>query len=299
MGKTKGGKGMNEYTYQWNPKDAADPTSPILKITKSSAVGSYKWCPKKYEFSYIQGLPQDTTAPMIKGSAVHNSREDFFKEFDVEKAENMSHSELIEYNLGLHPIDDYGDIYRNIATFEAQRFVQARDENKLETYIPIINEVLLDAEIEIAHDACPKVGYLQANYTVHLQGIIDRVFLDSGKYIPIELKTGMWKDWKAGNMRKEMSFYKLLIDNAPEESLEAAGIDANIPITHWGWYYPESNYIHVEKVKKASMSSLMRLFVTMIKSYEDNDFKANYYFKTCQHCSFYPICDKAQEEAWL
>jgi len=290
---------MKEYTYQWNPKDAADPTKPILKITKSSAIGSFKWCPKKYEFAYIERLPQDTTEPMIKGTAVHNSREEFFDEFDMTKAENMSHSELIEYNLGLHPIDDYGDIYRNIATFEAQRFVQARDEGKLDTYIPVINEVMLDAEITIAHDACPKVGYLQANYVVHLQGIIDRMFLDDGKYIPIELKTGMWADWKAGDRRKEMAFYKLLVDNASQESLDDAGINRETPITHWGWYYPESNYIHVEKVKKASMTSLIRLFVTMIKAYEDNNFKANYYFKTCQHCSFFPICETAQEEAWI
>ena len=194
---------MRDFTYQWLPEDYDDLSQPILKITKSS-FGSFQWCPKKYEFSYPLRLPQDTTEPMIKGTVVHNSREAFFDEFDMTKAENMSHSELIEYNLGLHPIDDYGDIYKNIATFEAQRFVQARDEGKLDTYIPVINEVMLDAEITIAHDACPKVGYLQANYVVHLQGIIDRVFLDDGKYVPIELKTGMWADWKAGDRRKEM-----------------------------------------------------------------------------------------------
>ena len=181
---------MKEYTYQWNPENAEDETLPILKITKSSAIGSYKWCPKKYEFAYIERLPQDQTEAMIKGSTVHVSREDFFNDFDVIKAENMSHSELIEYNLGLHPIDDYGDIYRNIATFEAQRFVQARDEEKLDTYLPVVNEVMLDAEITIAHDACPKVGLLRRDYTIHLQGIIDRVFLDNGNYVPIELKTG-------------------------------------------------------------------------------------------------------------
>ena len=290
---------MREYTYQWNPENADDDSLPILKITKSSAIGAYKWCPKKYEFSYIQRLPQDTTDAMIKGTIVHNTREDFFNEFDVSKAENMSHSELIEYNIGLHPIDDYGDIYRNMATFEAGRFVQARDEGKLDTYVPVINEVMLDAEITIPHDAAPKVGLLRRDYVVHLQGIVDRMFLDNGKYVPIELKTGIWADWKTGDRRKEMAFYKFLCENASQESLDAAGIDRNIPITHWGWYYPESNHIHVEPVKKASMTSLMRLFVSMIKSYEDNNFEAKYYYKTCQHCSFYPICEKAQEDVWL
>jgi CRISPR/Cas system-associated exonuclease Cas4 (RecB family) len=290
---------MKEYTYQWNPENAEDETLPILKITKSSAIGAYKWCPKKYEFSYIERLPQDTTEPMIKGTIVHNTREEFFNEFDVAKAENMSHSELIEYNIGLHPIDEYGDIYKNMATFEAGRFVEARDAGKLETYVPVINEVMLDAEIVIEADACPKVGLLRRDYTIHLQGIIDRMFIDDGKYVPIELKTGLWADWKTGDRRKEMAFYKFLVENANQESLDAAGIDRDIPITHWGWYYPESNHIHVEPVKKASMSSLTRLFVNMIKSYEDDNFEAKYYYKTCQHCSFYPICEKAQEDVWL
>jgi len=63
----------NEYTYQWNVED----DEPTLKITKSS-FGSFQWCPKKYEFSYIERLPQDTSEAMIKGTVVHNSREDFF-----------------------------------------------------------------------------------------------------------------------------------------------------------------------------------------------------------------------------
>ena len=91
---------MREYTYQWNVED----DEPTLKITKSS-FGSFQWCPRKYEFSYIERLPQDTTEAMIKGTAVHNSREDFFDVFDVKKAENMSNDELVDYNMGLHPID--------------------------------------------------------------------------------------------------------------------------------------------------------------------------------------------------
>ena len=96
---------MNEYTYQWD----ASQEEPILKITKSS-FGSFQWCPKKYEFSYIERMPIDTTEAMIKGTVVHNSREDFFDNFDVIKAENMSHSELIDYNIGLHPVDEYSDM---------------------------------------------------------------------------------------------------------------------------------------------------------------------------------------------
>ena len=288
---------MREYTYEWDAKKYGDETQPILKITKSS-FGSFQWCPKKYEFCYPFRLPQDTTEPMIKGTVVHNSRQTFFDEFDITKAESLSHSELITYNMGLHPIDDYTDIYRNIATFEAQRFVDAREAGNIDDYLPVVNEVMLDAEIEIPFDINPKC-ILKRNYKVHLQGIIDRMFLDGGNYVPLELKTGLWKEWRTTGMRKEMAFYKLLVESATDESLEAAGLDRDISITHWGWYYPVSNYIHIERVKKSSTTALMRGITQILKAYENEEFPAKYYYKTCAHCSFYPICDEAQAATWL
>jgi len=283
------------FTYQWDVED--DVT--ILKITKSS-FGSFQWCPKKYEFSYIDRLPQDTSEAMIKGSVVHNSREEFFDVFDIKKAETLSNEELITYNMGLHPIDDYTDLYRNISVFEADRFTKAKEAGKIESYLPVVNEVMLDAELFIPHDINPKV-ILERDYTVHLQGIIDRMFLDDGQYVPIELKTGLWKDYKRTMMRKEMAFYKLLVDNAPDEALEKAGLSRDIDITHWGWYYPASNYVETEPVKKTSIKAVIRGITQLIKAYEDKnagggDFPTKYYFKTCQHCSFMPLCDAAQSD---
>mgnify|MGYP003636740485 FL=1 len=284
-----------EFTYQWNVEEE----NPTLKITKSS-FGSFQWCPKKYEFSYIQRLPQDTSEAMIKGTVVHNSREEFFDVFDIKKAEELSNEELITYNMGLHPIDDYTDIYRNIAVFEADRFTKAKESGSVTDYLPVVNEVMLDAELFIPHDLNPKC-ILERDYTVHIQGIIDRMFLDNGSYIPIELKTGPWKDYKRTMMRKEMAFYKLLVDNAPIETLEAAGLSRDIEITHWGWYYPVSNYVETEPVKKTSIKAVYRGITQLIKAYEDQqrgggDFPAKYYYKTCQHCSFMPICDAAQSD---
>lgn len=288
---------MREYTYEWYPEHYSDDAKPILKITKSS-FNSFQWCPKKYEFSYPLRLPQDTSEAMLKGTVVHNSRQDFFDDFDISKAENLSHSELITYNMGLYPIDDYGDLYKTMANFEAQRFVTARTDNNMSSYLPVVNEELLDGEILIPHAINPKC-ILERDYVVHLQGIIDRMFIDNDCYIPIELKTGPWKDYRTTAMRKEMAFYKLLVENAYQESLDAAGVDRDTPITHWGWYYPASNYLHTEAVKKSSMTALIRGITTIIKAYELKEFPAKYYHKTCLHCSFFPICEEAQQENWL
>ena len=50
---------MRDFTYDWQPENYDDPSKPILKISKSSLVNTFGWCNKKYEFAYIQKLPQD------------------------------------------------------------------------------------------------------------------------------------------------------------------------------------------------------------------------------------------------
>tara|TARA_R100001126_G_C4867345_1_gene171023 strand:+ start:701 stop:1582 length:882 start_codon:yes stop_codon:yes gene_type:complete len=287
----------NEYTYQWQPETYGDDDAPILKISKSS-LGSYQWCPKRYEFQYKEKLPIETTDVMIKGSIIHNAREAFFNSFDVKKAEGLSHTELVNYCMSLHPIDDYTEMYEAMSIFEANRFMEAVSENTTDQFLPVINEIMLDAKITISKDENPKYT-LERDYVVHLQGIIDRMFQDGDKYIPMELKTGGWKDWKTTMMRKEMAFYKILFEHTPNDKLIEMGLDPDIPISHWAWYYPAANYIYVEEAKKSSITAVKKGIAEMIHSYETGIFPTKYFAKTCSNCSFFGICDAANTESWF
>lgn len=288
---------MSEYTYQWQPENYGQEGEPILKISKSS-LGSYQWCPKRYEFQYVEKRPIETTEVMIKGTVIHNAREAFFNAFDVKKAENLSHEELVNYCLSLHPIDDYTEMYEAMSIFEANRFLESKDEGTTDDFVPVINEITLDARIEIDRNENPKYE-LSQNYTVHLQGVIDRMFKEGDRYIPMELKTGGWKEWKTTMMRKEMAFYKILFENTPNAELEEMGIDPNLPISHWGWYYPAANYIYVEDAKKSSVTAVKKGIAEMIHSYETGIFPTKYFAKTCSNCSFFGICDAANTESWF
>ena len=298
-------KSMQDFTYDWNWENFDDPSKPILKISKSS-LGSFNWCPTKYTFSYIQRLPQDQTEAMLKGTILHNSREDFFNEFDLKKAEGMNNSEVLEYCTSLMPVDDYFDISLTVASFEAQRYIEARAEGKIEEYLPIVNEGIFDSEIVIPVGPYKGGAWnnyeeftLNRPYTVRLQGIIDRIFIEGDNLIPFEYKTGGWKDYKTTMMRKEMAFYTLLFDNCPNEILEEHGVDPNIPITHWGWYYPASNYVTVETVKPRSETSVIKGIEKLIEAYEEGIFPTKFFHKTCSYCSFYGICDAANTESWV
>lgn len=279
---------MEEYTYQWLPENYGNDDEPILKITKSS-LGTYQWCPKKYEFSYIERLPQDQTEAMRKGTYVHNAREDFFNEFEISKAVTMNEEELLDYCSSLFPVDEYSDMYMTIASFEAQRFLDAKRDGELEEYLPVVNEELFDTEIIFKKDSSNKYP-LQRDYKIHLQGIIDRVFIEDGNLIPLELKTGAWKDYKKSSMRKEMAFYQLMIENCEEEVLKQCGLTKDMKVTHWGWYYPASDYFYVEKIVKQSMTSVINSIAKLIQAYEQKRFEEKFYAKTCQHCSFYGKC---------
>ena len=288
---------MRPFTYDWDATAFTDATKPILKISKSS-LGSFNWCPKKYEFSYIERKPQDQTEAMYKGTVLHNHREEFFDVFDIKKAEKMNNSEVLEYCTSLMPVDEYYDVSLTVAAFEAQRFIEARSENKIQDYLPIINEKKFDCEITIPKDINPKQPLLR-DYVVRLQGIIDRVFIEDGKLIPFEYKTGAWKDYKQTSMRQEMAFYQLMIENSSDEVLQQFGLTRDMPVTHWGWYYPVSNYVQVEPVKKRSMTSVMNNIAKLIHAYEQKHFEPKFFYKTCSHCSYFGICEAANTDTWL
>ena len=283
-----------EYTYQWNPDWEDDPTMPRLKVTKSS-LNTFEYCSKQYEFSYIERRKSEPNMAMIKGTIVHNSYEDFYNQFEIKKAEELDENNVYDYCMGLFPIDDYGDIYQTMAAFETERFVQARNEKSLNDYLPVGNEIRCNAQLLIPKD----VGMtgrgakfsLKRDYTVHLQGIIDRVFQEGNNIIPVELKTGQWKDKKQPYMRKEMAFYKILMDADPDCELD--------PVTHWAWHYPDSNYFQLEEIKKSYVKDITRRIGKLIHAYEQGVFPASYFYNKCQYCSYIALCDSAQQaEMW-
>jgi hypothetical protein len=267
-----------KFTYKWNP----EVEEPILKITKSS-LGSFQFCPINYKYGYLDDIRQKTSPAMLKGTIIHNAEEDFWKMVDVEKAlefkdEPMKLQKHFRTIYPESPEEDYEDIYRAMTAYNTERFLECIEEETLDNFVPVGNEVMVNASFTT-----------EDGVTVHLQGIIDRIFYENGGYIPMELKTGAWKDTK----RTEMAFYKLLFENADPESIREAGLDPDIPITHWGWYFPASNYVYAEEVKSRSTTAVLNSMDKLINAYNENEFPAAYYYKKCIHCGHYDHCEAA------
>ena len=201
-----------KYTYLWKPENEL----PILKITKSS-LGTFQFCPLAYKYWYLEQIRQKTSPAMLKGTIIHNAEEQFWRIVNVEEALKYKDEpmKLQKHFRGIYPEapeEDYEDIYRAMTAYNTERFLQMyeNEEETLDNFIPVGNEIKLNAAFTT--EDCVEI---------HLQGIIDRIFFENNGYIPMELKTGPWKDTKKTNMRKEMAFYKLLFENADPDEVRA------------------------------------------------------------------------------
>ena len=279
----------NGFTYQWNPEAEG---GPILKITKSS-LGTFNFCPASYIYSYDPlgdgKRKQKTSEAMYRGTVIHNAQEKFWDDMNIEKA--MVHIDdpnaLVKHFREYYPEgeDEISvAIYRAMSAWSAERFIDSIKEGTLEFFKPVANEVMLDAHYVLETEEYGRVN-------IHLQGIIDRMFFDGSGYVPLELKTGPWKDTKKTNMRKEMAFYQLLFEECEEENLIKQGIDPTHGITSWGWFFPASNYIYVEEVKSRSMTSVINSIKKLVTSYFEKEFPHKFFYKKCEHCGHYEHCD--------
>lgn len=273
----------DEYTYQWNSEWADDLNKPILKITKSS-MSTFKWCKKQFEFSYLDRRPIEQNAAMLKGTVIHDSHEMFYKQVDMDKVKDSTFVEIKDYFQTLFPIDDYTEMTEKMSTFEAERYLNFKKAGILENFLPVGNEVMLNARILIQRDTDVKHP-LNRDYVVHLQGIVDRVFKEDDHFIPMELKTGAWKDSKKTGLRRELAFYKLLMDSSDDCDFA--------PIKHWGWYFPENNHLTIEPVKKQTTNALKKSIAAMIFAYELDEFTPSYFHKKCVWCEYQDICPAA------
>ena len=269
------------YTYNWNPNDE---DGPMLKITKSS-LGSFGFCRLNYKYGYIDNIKQATSDAMLKGTHIHDAREKFWDDVDIKKAQTLIANPMDAVNYfrelyGEAKDDSYEQIYTAMAAYDVERLMESIEENALGNYIPVGNEIMLDGRFTT-----------DDGVTVHLQGIIDRMFLEDGGYLPFELKTGAWKDSKKTMMRKEMAFYKLLYECADDEQKIKLGLDPNIDITHWGWFYPASNYVYGEKASKRTSTAVLRSIDKLIAHYKANEFPADFFIKKCVHCGHYDHCE--------
>jgi len=299
-------------TYQWKPGHEK-----MLRITKSSLTSDFDFCPKQYEYKRIHRLPEPETTAMIKGTNVHNAIEYYYDNampivdelYTLVQRDKMK--EAIELAKSILPDEDYQLGEQTSIDMRLHWDLLRLKHVGKDDYLPIINESEIHAYTEEEIEFNGEVHTIP----IHYAGSIDRGFSEEDGGVAImELKTGKWlqtkrndewkdSDFKVKSMRREMAFYKKLLELA-EHPLQN--------VTHWGWVYPSGsvegldslnkygyeqrsiNKIFYEKVTKRMNTTynkqIDKLKTGLITAYLTGDFPTSHSANKCAWCSFKKIC---------
>lgn len=287
-------------SYAWTPEMGKDGI--IIRISKSTTA-SYDWCVQQMWLQQNFPKEQGLVKHLVLGDDVHNGLDLFYQGIDEKHLETVtrlleSGADVTDYLTSLVPNEDaiiknrraenkdfpfyHDDYYRNMKWL--MEYENARMKMAPNSLLPLANEVRLDVRMEVD---VPPYGLVPIQFV----GIIDRVFeAPGGGLMLFELKTGKWRDDKMAQMRKEMSYYKFLIENAGSEYLAERNIDREV--THWGWRYSAADHWTIEKVKAVSERGLQKRVRDLITAYMKQDFPlANADFK-CSYCEYVELCPK-------
>lgn len=277
-------------TYAWHPEMHEDK---ILRVSKSS-LGAFQTCEQQYFIKYVLGVKEPENDNMIRGTNVHDAYEFILdRSLDIEHATKLKEEEgfyaVLEYFLSLIPSEQikkgWDDEYAKptgkeysldepshlgrLMTAEAKRFMVSNPD----AFKPVGNELGVDALVELDING-KKV-------MVHLNGFIDRLFLDDeGNYHVHELKTGMWKDKKTKyeSMAKEMAFYVYMLRKSQQHHF------GGIHVEYWGWDHtkghendPMTIYRFIEPVKSKILTEMITDLKALVSAHlrykGDNDGK--------------------------
>ena len=286
-------------SYAWTPEMGKDGI--IIRMSQSTLT-SPSWCAQQFWLHHNYPKKQGLVKHLVVGDDVHNGLEMFYDNLadaDIgELHQRAKHGSDISKSL-LKYIPDKDvivnnrrpenkefpfyddDYYRNmewLMAYETARMAMAK------TPMPLANEVRIELKREVE---VPGYGSIPVQFV----GIIDRVFeAQDGGLMVFELKTGKWSDAKLSNMRKEMSYYKFLIENADPAYLKERGIDRTV--THWGWRYSAADHWTIEPVKSVSERGMMKTMRDLIKMYLDQEFPTTKADFKCGYCDYLELCPK-------
>ena len=302
-GHSREAESYKSSTYAWNPNDHDDT---ILRVTKSS-YGTFGWCPQQYYIEKFLGRRGETVDHHIRGLNVHDMMEWFWANFTNEQEKSVlklfedgdvTEAEKLFNSVIPQPPEPYqfGEA-EQIAQWMSWQF------NRLTL---TMGEGWRPVAIEANIQATRFVEVNGVHIPIHMNGFIDGLFADGEGFALMELKTGKYNKHKPPAMRKEMQFYKMMLEYSPHFEF--------LPITHWGWEFPggginggDGPTIFYEDAKKGgryASKSVEKGLVRLLEAHINMEFPPDpgYNDFKCDWCSFQADCEywnPANDLEWL
>jgi len=249
-------------------------------IWSKSSLSSYVHCPQRFYREVIlheKGQPEHGVA-MEQGSRFHTTCEIMYEKIDFGLMHRLGEQrgEIEKYLrdlMGIDPEPYVNDLYDNFAIYEADRWIKCKKAKALNAdlyFKPVLSEVEV------------------VNEEKSIRGMIDWIFRSfDDEYIIGEIKTG--KEYEVSEIRKELCFLTLLVQNMNILDKEPKYIMC---------YYPRTNWILFEKPKRQSFDAIWRMYNKGQTGLANQDFHKNIGI-LCGWCPYSDACLTEEEEKWL
>jgi len=244
-------------------------------MLSKSSLNTYLTCPRLYKFIYVDKIPLEIKSPAAqRGLDVHQFGYDFYDHVVVSGSEFYVDEQWLEEQL-LIATDEARPYIENFIEFERKRWkvcVEHSPDDPGKYFFPILREQKI------------------VNLGLEMIGIVDRVDLnfDDKTYTVVDYKTEKYdrRGWKLAEHRREMAFYKKLLESSNLLKGE---------VTHFAIYYPRSNDVWSEKFKWQTVNSLERKLKQVRKAILAEKFPCKV-SPLCRWCDCNHLCDFGETE---
>ncbi len=233
-----------------------------MKLSHSS-ISTYTDCPKKYEFKYVQRLPEKPKHFFSFGKSVHSA------------LEFMYAGEVCP------PLDDVLEELEQKWVSEAYK--DKKDEDKAKRNAEnMIRDYYRKHAAEWVKPLAVEAKFDMTVDHVRVTGFIDRVdILPDGNLHVIDYKTGQSLDVTRINEDEQMTMYQIAAETMyPESKVGSVSL-----------YHVPSLTLHTAQARDGGLVVALRMKITQTANLIANkSFQPTPSEKACSWCDFKPLC---------
>ncbi|RME52567.1 PD-(D/E)XK nuclease family protein [Candidatus Woesearchaeota archaeon] len=193
----------------------------MSRMQSPSSINTYKQCPRKYYYRYIENLPSRPSVHTLRGNAVHNALEDFFK-VDIERVNEQNYQ--FELNTLLHDLlrqrwNEVREEFNKLGLgrdelyqyyMESKEMLQKWFTRFMNRLHPLVAQAGL---VPAFRRLVPKTEVFLESRTFFVRGYIDAIYEDEAGVRILDYKTSK-SNRISDEYRLQLSIYALLYQEA-------------------------------------------------------------------------------------
>ena len=253
------------------------------RIQSPSSINTYKQCPRKYYYNYIEELETKPSIYLIRGNIMHSVLENFFKVDPKNLSENHYDFELktIAHELLNKLWNEKKEELEKLELGNAKlEFYLRESRNMLDNWLNLfINKLKKEGGVDGFIKLTPETEVYFESKDHMVRGYVDAIHVIDGKINIIDYKTSK-SDELRDEYKLQLAIYALMYHEKHGKMPHRAGVDF---LRHG------EKFIDVDQ----ELLDLAKTETELIQKNTQGDKKEDYKLKPsrlCNWCDFYSSC---------